>query len=119
VVYLSEHRSTVALEILVHVKRVQLLRDAYVIFAVDIPDALMLTVDLKALPQGWDAQPGTRASTDVGDAWFDTGASVALRVPSVVVRGEFNLLLNPQHLDVARITIGKPEPFVFDPQLGG
>jgi RES domain-containing protein len=31
-VYLSEQRATAALEMLVHVKRVQLLRDAYVIF---------------------------------------------------------------------------------------
>jgi RES domain-containing protein len=117
VVYLSEQRATAALEMLVHVKRVQLLRDAYVIFEVDIPDDLILMVDLKALPEGWDAQPETHASTDVGDAWFDAGESVALRVPSVVVRGEFNLLLNPEHPDVARITIGKPEPFLFDPRL--
>jgi RES domain-containing protein len=117
VVYVSEQRATAALEILVHVKRAQLLRDAYVIFEVTIPDALVLMVELAALPQGWDAYPETRASTDIGDAWFDTGQSVALRVPSVVVRGAYNLLLNPEHPDMAQVTIGQPEPFLFDPRL--
>ena len=116
-VYVSEQRATAALEILVHVKRAQLLRDAYVIFEVTIPDALVLMVELAALPQGWDAYPETRASTDMGDAWFDAGQSVALRVPSVVVRGEYNLLLNPEHPDMAQITIGQPEPFLFDRRL--
>jgi RES domain-containing protein len=116
-VYVSEQRATAALEILVHVKRAQLLRDTYVIFEVTIPDALVLMVELAAIPPGWDAYPETRASTDIGDAWFDTGQSVALRVPSVVVRGEYNLLLNPENSDMAQVTIGQPEPFLFDPRL--
>ncbi|MBI2497892.1 MAG: RES domain-containing protein, partial [Opitutae bacterium] len=41
----------------------------------------------------------------------------ALRVPSVVVPGEFNYLLNPAHPDFKRVKIGKPEPFSFDPRL--
>jgi RES domain-containing protein len=53
----------------------------------------------------------------IGDAWFDASQSVALRVPSVVVRGEYNLLLNPEHPDMAQIAIGRPEPFFFDPRL--
>lgn len=100
-----------------HVKRAQLLRDAYVIFEVDIPDNLILMVEIAALAQGWDAQVETRASTDIGDSWFDAGASVALRVPSVVVSGEFNLLLNPEHPDMSRVTIGNPAAFLFDPRL--
>jgi RES domain-containing protein len=39
--------------------------------------------------------------TEVGDTWFDAGESVVLRVPSVVLRDEFNLLLNPAPPDVA------------------
>ena len=86
-------------------------------FEVNISDDVILMVDLKALREGWDSQPETRASTDIGDVWFDARESVALRVPSVVVRGEFNLLFNPEHPDVDRVTIGKPEPFLFDPRL--
>jgi RES domain-containing protein len=42
---------------------------------------------------------------------------VALRVPSSVVLGEFNYLLNPAHPDFARITIARPESFDFDSRL--
>ncbi|MDB6167136.1 MAG: hypothetical protein JWQ83_2276, partial [Lacunisphaera sp.] len=40
-----------------------------------------------------------------------------LRVPSVVVPGEFNYLLNPAHPKFAKIKVGKPETFSFDPRL--
>jgi len=108
VVYTSENRAAAALEILVHVKRAQLLRDDYIIFELEIPDALVATLDARALPEGWDASIETTASTDIGDAWFDARASVALRVPSVAIRGETNVLLNPEHPDFARMRIHSP-----------
>jgi RES domain-containing protein len=37
--------------------------------------------------------------------------------PSVIVSGEPNFLLNPAHPDFKKITIGKPERFMFDPRL--
>lgn len=117
VVYVSENRATAALEILVHVRRAQLLRDAYVMFMLDVPDDLTSVLDPQALLPGWDAPIETTASTDIGDVWFDARASVALRVPSVVIRGETNLLLNPEHPDFGQIVIHPPEPFLFDVRL--
>lgn len=74
-------------------------------------------LDLRALPLGWDAPIETPASTDIGDAWLDARASVALRVPSVAIRGETNVLLNPEHPDFGQVVIGLPEPFLFDARL--
>lgn len=117
VVYASENRATAALEILVHVRRAQLLRDDYVIFELDVPDDLVATLEPRALAEGWDAPIETTASTDVGDAWFDARASVALRVPSVAIRGETNVLLNPEHPDFEKVAIRPPERFLFDKRL--
>lgn len=117
VVYTSENRATAALEILVHVKRAQLLRDDYVIFELDVPDDLVATLEPHALAEGWDAPIETTASTDIGDAWFDARASVALRVPSVIIRGEMNLLLNPKHPNFKKVAIRPPEQFLFDKRL--
>lgn len=124
VVYTSENHATAALEILVHIieilvhiKRAHLLRDDYVIFELDVPDALVATLDPHALPEGWDAPIETTASTDIGDAWWDAGERVTLSVP-IVVRGEMNLLLNPEHRDFDQIVIRPPERFLFDERLG-
>lgn len=38
---------------------------------------------------GWDAVQETDASTAIGDEWYDTLASVALRVPSVGILSGF------------------------------
>ncbi len=117
VVYTSLHPATAVLEVLVHVKRAQLLRDAYVMIAAEVPDELIRSLDPAALPRGWDAAEETSASTDIGDAWFDEQVSVALRVPSAVMRGQYNLLLNPEHPDWRRVSLGTPEPFLFDARL--
>lgn len=104
---------------LVHVKRAQLLRDAYVMIEAGVPDEVIRDLDPAALSDGWNAAEETPISTDVGDAWFDERVSVALRVPSVVIPGQYNLLLNPEHPEWSKVRVGRPEPFLFDPRLAG
>lgn len=117
VVYASEHPATAVLEVFVHLRRAQLLRDAYVMIAAVVPDELVLELDPAVLASGWDAPEETRTSTDVGDAWFDEASSVALRVPSVVMRGQKNVLLNPAHPEWSRVKVEESEPFLFDTRL--
>ena len=116
VVYCSEHPATAALEVLVHLKRAQVLRD-YVIVSAEVPDAHVQGLDLTALPERWDALEETTASTDIGDAWFGERVSVGLRVPSVVMAGQFNVLFNPLHPNWSSVQLGEAHPFRFDPRL--
>lgn len=117
IVYTSEHPAVAVLELLVHVRRSQLLRDNYVLIPVEVPDELIEVLDSTLLVAGWDAPEESRSTTDIGDSWYDQSASVALRVPSVVLPGQFNVLLNPHHEDWLRINKGEPEPFLFDARL--
>ena len=117
VVYLADHPATAGFEILVHARGAQLLINHYVFFEAEIPDDLILMVDLANLPSGWNANPHTNASTDFGDAWLTSMASLALYVPSAVVPRAFNILLNPDHPDFDKVTIDSPEPFRFDRRL--
>ena len=41
-----------------------------------------------------------------------------LQVPSAIVPTEWNFLLNPNHPDFRRITIGLKQAVRFDPRLG-
>ena len=69
------------------------------------------------LPAGWDAEPATRVGRDLGTAWLDAAETVPLRVPSVVVPAEHNVLLNPRHPGYPALTRGPFGPFRFDPRL--
>lgn len=117
VVYLADHPATAGFEILVHARGAQLLMNDYVFFEAGIPDDLILMIDLANLPNGWDSNPHSNASTDFGDAWLISMASLALYVPSAVVPRAFNFLLNPHHPDINNLTIGPPESFRFDRRL--
>jgi RES domain-containing protein len=69
------------------------------------------------LPADWQRYPGPPALRDLGTRWAESKASVVLAVPSAVVRGERNFLLNPRHPDFARLTVGAAEPFALDERL--
>lgn len=115
VVYVSASLSLALVEVLVHLPAEIL--GAYSAVPVEIDDALMTALPPARLPPEWKDNPPPPAARAIGDRWVASGASVALRVPSVVVPGEFNFILNPAHRDFGRIRIGAPMSFPFDPRL--
>ncbi len=115
-IYLSEHESLAALEILVHTKPLSP-TERYFSFRVEWPDELTEYFSAKKLPLNWNAQPPTIASRAIGDHWLDKGRSLALAVPSLLSTSELNFLLNPAHSDFKKIKIRKPVEYRFDPRL--
>lgn len=115
-VYLAEHLSTGILEVLVHVDdRAHLA--AFVAIEVEIPDShveepLELPPDWRQLPE-----PYLESTQRLGSEWALSLRFLALRVPSAVVVGEFNLLLNPRHPAMSEVRIGEPQPLFLDPRL--
>lgn len=83
--------------------------------AVDIDDALIEIAH--PLPGDWRDLPAPESTRALGSRWMAESRSVVLRVPSIVVDGECNYLLNPRHPDFARLKIGEARPFSFDPRL--
>ena len=117
VVYASESRALAALEQLVHLHRNRLPND-FVCFAVDIPEDLAVReISVSSLPREWRRHPGPPELQEIGSSWITAGDSVFLKVPSAVVPGEHNYLLNPQHADFSKLRIGKAETFAFDERL--
>jgi len=85
---------------------------------VAIPDAIdVRQVSTHDLPAEWRHQPGPPALRDIGAGWAESSQSVVLQLPSAVVPGEHNFLLNPRHPDFGRLAIGGPEPLTFDERL--
>jgi len=115
-VYTSESRALALAEILVHLESSGPL-SRYVTFRVELDEALVANIASGDLPKNWRADPAPRRLQAIGDSWLVSQASLVLRAPSAVVRGEFNYLLNPFHPDSPKLQIKGPEKFSIDKRL--
>lgn len=113
-VYTAESRALAVLEMLVHLTgRSRAL--PYRLLTVEVPDDSL--VGTLQLPAGWGATPGGRASQGLGEDWLRSGEAVALRVPSVIIPEEFNLLLNPLAPGYERVRVLDERDFQLDLRL--
>jgi RES domain-containing protein len=116
VVYTAESRALALAEILVHLESAGVLL-RYVVFQVEIDESYIGQLDLRDLPKNWRAEPAPKRLQTLGDEWLASGKSAVLRVPSAIVGGEFNYLLNPLHPDFSRLRIHGLERFSIDKRL--
>jgi RES domain-containing protein len=56
---------------------------------------------------------------ELGDQWVRAARSVVLAVPSAILPGERNFLLNPTHPDFGKLRRHRPVDFAFDDRLVG
>lgn len=85
---------------------------------IDIPDALWATRQILDLPPGgWDAIPAGMSSRAAGNGWIAARKSALLMVPSVIVPGEYNVLLNPRHADAGAIAASTVKRWIYDPRF--
>jgi len=68
----------------------------------------------QAVANGEDPEARSRA---FGSDWLRSARTLVLRVPSVIVPFDHNLILNPQHAEMARVEIVRRERFSLDPRL--
>lgn len=117
--YLSSSLSLAALEYLVHVD----IEDApsdLVAIEVDVPRGVREDrVLVSELPSDWNQVADHPECVRRGDLWLREGRTALLRVPSAVVPIEANVLLNPGHVDAARVRVLSHAPFAFDRRLLG
>ena len=112
-IYTAESKSLAVLEILVHLDSPDLLRK-YVLFEVKMEDSLVTHLDPASLPKDWRQDPPPAAAQNIGNEWASSARSAVLRVPSAIVTGEFNFLLNPRHPDFSKLKIDQPQLFFID-----
>ena len=118
-VYTSETQALACLGTVVHLNAGGLPLNRYLV-SVAIPASVWAKARTEtpgSLPVGWDADPSGRASIQFGLAWIRSGASALLRVPSVIVPDECNVLINPLHPDSRAIVARKIRKWLYDPRL--
>jgi len=113
VAYVADNSALAVLEVLVHLKNGASL-SSYTLVTATIPDGLVEDFDKSSLPVDWNSSPVPPKVQAIGDDWRSSGTSLALRVPSAIVQGCNNVLINPQHPDFAHFAVDAIDPFVFD-----
>ncbi len=117
--YTSGSISLATLEYLVH--NFHLLKTLQVCMAtIRLPAKLeFIEQKMSQLPEQWNRHPESLAETKIlGQNFLTSGKQYAMKVPSAIVPGEFNILLNPMHqLHATSKMVEIMDPFRFDDRL--
>jgi|TARA_R110002110_G_scaffold209970_3_gene422400 RES domain-containing protein len=114
IIYTAESRALAMAEVVVHVSLATLPKD-FVMIEIDIPESLSFNLlKSKDLREDWNSHPHTSHTQQLGDDFVDSKDFCVCKVPSAVVKGDFNYLINPHHKDAKRIKIKSVTTFPFD-----
>ncbi len=103
-VYLGTTPSVVLLEYLVHIPLGAIPNN--VSFAeINLPDDLLPELKMKHLPACWADYPFPEETAQIGTDWIVSKKSLCMKVPSAVSQEDCNILLNPLHPDISKVTI--------------
>lgn len=115
-VYTSASRALCTAEVAVHVP-LGIVPADYELVTIDIPDDSVTEAHIRDLPVDWQSFPHSNSTQKLGDRFVHEGKFLVLKVPSVVVQGEYNFLINPKHEEAAKVRVVNKEPFLFDKRL--
>jgi RES domain-containing protein len=115
-VYASTSLALAAIELFVHLEPNQAPRDL-VSIAAELPSGEpALKWDAEVLPPDWwGDEPAPMRK--LGDTWIREKQSLAVLAPSVPIRQEWNVLVNPLHPRAQEIRVVDTQPFVFDARM--
>lgn len=117
IIYTAESRALAMAELAVHLTIATLPRD-YVMIEIEIPNNIKVKeLDLKVLDEDWNNHPPNSITQKIGDNFIDSIDECLLKVPSAVVQGDFNYLINPYHSDFKKIKIIEITDFPFDKRI--
>jgi RES domain-containing protein len=116
VIYAAEHYATAVLETLARLNSVKL-PASLVYIEIEIPSGVSVErVDLRRVKE-WDAED-RRASQAFGDRWHEEQRTAVLIVPSLAAPGlEWNVAINQEHPETARVKVSALKPVVGHPRL--
>ncbi len=114
-VYTAESRSLSMLEISVHLDLSEDLPTDRLYVEIDIPEDLAIhELNFTELPENWDLKPPGLHTKTIGDQFILNKQAAVLKVPSSIVPGEFNFLINPAHTEAFKIVVVSTIPLSFD-----
>jgi len=115
--YTADSRALCMAEIAVHTP-VGVMPIDYYLITIEIPDySNIKLIEPDILPDNWRKFPYSKITQEIGENFIDKNENLYIKVPSAVVQGDFNILINPGHSDFDKVKIIKTEKFNFDERL--
>jgi RES domain-containing protein len=111
--YTSQARSLAMLELIVHFSASSALKLDYSFLTLSIDDDLIVDLDKSILPENTIKLNESRL-WEISEDYFMVQGVLALRVPSVVIPEEYNVLLNPNHAAFSKIQALKIDKVSLD-----
>lgn len=115
-IYTGQNISLCMAEVAVHMPLGIVSKD-YELIHIEIPDQEIHELTKKELPEDWRDQFSMNATWKKGNGFVKKSHKMVLKVPSMVIQGEFNYLINPKHKNIGKVKIKKTEAFRFDARL--
>jgi RES domain-containing protein len=116
VVYFASSRSLAVLEALAHLSPTNI-PDDFCMMIVEAPDNASADLDIKTLPEHWQEYPEQNILKQIGNRFLAEKQYLLLKLPSAIVKEEYNYLLNPLHPAADKVKIVSKQPFSFDARL--
>ncbi|GAA0727846.1 RES family NAD+ phosphorylase [Aquimarina litoralis] len=116
VLYTSTSSSLSVLEVLAHLPAAYF-PDNMALATIEVPNELISTIDIKELPKDWNKIPPSTGIQHFAMNWISENKYLGLKVPSIIVPREQNLLINPLHPNFDLVKLIEIEPFDFDSRL--
>lgn len=116
-IYTASNRSLAMAEVAVHFTFATLPSD-YFMMTVFIPDGISIQkLNQSSLPAGWNTFPHQASTQTFGDTFVSENKFCVMQIPSAVTKGDYNLLINPNHSEFSKIKIINTEKFPFDKRI--
>lgn len=116
VAYLADSSTGALLEVLVHLQiDGEDLPDSFMLLRVSIPSSMPIA-ELTPNP-GVDWKYDEALTRKIGDEWLTSKSTALARVPSSIVTGAWNYLLNPDHPDSGRLELVAVTQEKYDQRL--
>ena len=112
-VYTAESISLSALEFFVNIGSYNLVPDNLVLLTIEVDDnTKMIIQDPLDLPKEWKNK--INVTRKLGDDFIKEAKAAIMKVPSAIIDGEYNFIINPKHQEADKVRILSIKPFTFD-----
>lgn len=115
VVYTSESAALALLEVVVNIP--PMFQPNLNLLTIEVPENLLAEIIKENLFSNWFKYPAPTNLAEIGEGFYKDNSILGIKVPSSVVSGNFNVILNPNCMEFSRVKIKSSEPFIFDPRL--